>query len=144
MEASTADAGGASASSAAASSSSGPSTSASAAADAGATHYLAKRVLRGSAVLHVAEGCFRSPDSADVVLAKVCFAPSYFPRDCRNVCRENFETGSVSFYDLVCGLLCDRLLVERGRSMSQVVGMVFGKRVFGAPDHPVGHDSAGH
>jgi splicing factor 3B subunit 3 len=72
MEASTAEAGGASASSAAASSSSGPSTSASASvsADAGATHYLAKRVLRGSAVLHVAEGCFRSPDSADVVLAK--------------------------------------------------------------------------
>ncbi|RLN36473.1 splicing factor 3B subunit 3 isoform X1 [Panicum miliaceum] len=72
MEASTADAGGASASSAAASSSSDPSTSASASAapDSGATHYLAKRVLRGSAVLHVAEGCFRSPDSADVVLAK--------------------------------------------------------------------------
>ncbi|GJN24854.1 hypothetical protein PR202_gb12622 [Eleusine coracana subsp. coracana] len=44
-----------------ASSSSGPSTSASAAADAGATHYLAKRVLRGSAVLHVAEGCFAPP-----------------------------------------------------------------------------------
>uniref|UniRef100_K3ZQ29 DNA damage-binding protein 1 n=1 Tax=Setaria italica TaxID=4555 RepID=K3ZQ29_SETIT len=63
--------GGASASSAAASSSSGPSTSASASGSAaGATHYLAKRVLRGSAVLHVAEGCFRSPDSADVVLAK--------------------------------------------------------------------------
>ncbi|TVU41359.1 hypothetical protein EJB05_14867 [Eragrostis curvula] len=58
---------------ASASSSSGPSTSASATAaatDAGATHYLAKRVLRGSAVLHVAEGCFRSPDSADVVLGK--------------------------------------------------------------------------
>ncbi|CAN6203352.1 unnamed protein product [Urochloa humidicola] len=72
MEASTA--GGASASSeAAASSSSAPSTSASAsaaAAEASATHYLAKRVLRGSAVLHVAEGRFRSPDSADVVLAK--------------------------------------------------------------------------
>lgn len=55
-----------------ASSSSGPSTSAFAAgADAGATHYLAKRVLRGSAVLHVAEGCFRSPDFVDVVLGKV-------------------------------------------------------------------------
>ncbi|KAL6845690.1 hypothetical protein ACP4OV_024513 [Aristida adscensionis] len=57
-------------------SSSGPSTSASASAAAaaaaaeGGTHYLAKRVLRGSAVLHVAEGCFRSPGSADVVLAK--------------------------------------------------------------------------
>jgi splicing factor 3B subunit 3 len=48
----------------------GPSTSA-AAADAGATHYLAKRVLRGSAVLHVVEGRFRSPDSVDVVLGKV-------------------------------------------------------------------------
>jgi hypothetical protein len=36
-------------------------------------------VLRGSAVLHVAEGCFRSPDSADVVLAKVCFARSLAP-----------------------------------------------------------------
>ncbi|XP_062190101.1 uncharacterized protein LOC133893150 isoform X2 [Phragmites australis] len=58
------------ASASAASSSSGLSTSAPAAADAGATHYLAKRVLRGSAVLHVAEGYFRSPDSADVVLSK--------------------------------------------------------------------------
>ncbi|KAL6594944.1 hypothetical protein ACP70R_048047 [Stipagrostis hirtigluma subsp. patula] len=70
MEPSTA--GDASSASAAAASSSGPSTSASAAAAApeGPTHYLAKRVLRGSAVLHVAEGCFRSPESADVVLAK--------------------------------------------------------------------------
>jgi hypothetical protein len=50
-------------------SASGPSTSA--AADAGATHYLAKRVLRGSAVLHVIEGRFRSPDTVDVVLGKV-------------------------------------------------------------------------
>ncbi|ONM52275.1 Cleavage and polyadenylation specificity factor (CPSF) A subunit protein [Zea mays] len=61
------------ASAAAAASSSGPSTSASTSAStstADATHYIAKRVLRGSAVLHVAEGCFRSPDSADVVLAK--------------------------------------------------------------------------
>lgn len=60
------------ASASAAASSSGPSTSASASAsDADADHYyLAKRVLRGSAVLHVVEGCFRSPDSADVVLAK--------------------------------------------------------------------------
>lgn len=69
------------ASAAAAASSSGPSTSASTSAStstADATHYIAKRVLRGSAVLHVAEGCFRSPDSADVVLAKVCFAPHTF------------------------------------------------------------------
>ncbi|XP_062187510.1 uncharacterized protein LOC133890903 isoform X2 [Phragmites australis] len=55
------------ASASAAASSSGPSASA---AVAGATHYLAKRVLRGSAVLHVAEGHFRSPSSADVVLGK--------------------------------------------------------------------------
>ena len=100
MEASTADAGGASASSAAASSSSGPSTSASAsasaAADAGATHYLAKRVLRGSAVLHVAEGCFRSPDSADVVLAKVCSAPSRFPRRIAESCVGRISRRGVS------------------------------------------------
>ncbi|XP_052161627.1 uncharacterized protein LOC127779016 isoform X3 [Oryza glaberrima] len=61
------------------SSSSGPSTSSAAAAatasasassSAVATRYLAKRVLRGSAVLHVAQGCFRSPDCVDVVLCK--------------------------------------------------------------------------
>ncbi|KAJ1288202.1 hypothetical protein BS78_02G072700 [Paspalum vaginatum] len=66
------DASAAASAAAAAAFSSGPSTSASAsnpAADA-SRYYLAKRVLRGSAVLHVAEGCFRSPDSADVVLAK--------------------------------------------------------------------------
>uniref|UniRef100_A0A0E0E8X5 DNA damage-binding protein 1 n=1 Tax=Oryza meridionalis TaxID=40149 RepID=A0A0E0E8X5_9ORYZ len=60
------------------SSSSGPSTSSAAAATASAsasssavaTRYLAKRVLRGSAVLHIAQGCFRSPDCVDVVLCK--------------------------------------------------------------------------
>ncbi|KAG8081231.1 hypothetical protein GUJ93_ZPchr0007g3390 [Zizania palustris] len=35
-----------------------------------ATHYLAKRVLRGIPGLHIAQGCFRSPDCADVVLCK--------------------------------------------------------------------------
>ena len=71
------DASASTAEAASSSSSSGPSTSASTS-TADATHYIAKRVLRGSAVLHVAEGCFRSPDSADVVLAKVCFAPPHF------------------------------------------------------------------
>ncbi|KAG8100355.1 hypothetical protein GUJ93_ZPchr0013g37583 [Zizania palustris] len=53
------------------SASSSPSTSAAGGVDgAAATHYLAKRVLRGSPVLHIAQGCFRSPDCVDVVLCK--------------------------------------------------------------------------
>jgi hypothetical protein len=92
---------------AASSSSSGASTSASTS-TADATHYIAKRVLRGSAVLHVAEGCFRSPaDSADVVLAKVCFAPPHFHGMSGESCigRENLETSSVCLR-FRCVLLC--------------------------------------
>ncbi|XP_037477209.1 splicing factor 3B subunit 3-like isoform X2 [Triticum dicoccoides] len=58
-----------------ASSSSGPSTSASAfsagvSGGASATHYLAKRVLHGSAVQHVARGHFRSEHLWEIVLCK--------------------------------------------------------------------------
>uniref|UniRef100_A0A453BKQ1 Cleavage/polyadenylation specificity factor A subunit N-terminal domain-containing protein n=2 Tax=Aegilops tauschii subsp. strangulata TaxID=200361 RepID=A0A453BKQ1_AEGTS len=58
-----------------ASSSSGPSTSASAfsagvSGGASATHYLAKRVLHGSAVQHVARGHFRSEHLWEFVLCK--------------------------------------------------------------------------
>ncbi|XP_044965857.1 DNA damage-binding protein 1 isoform X2 [Hordeum vulgare subsp. vulgare] len=65
----------ASAEAAVASSSSGPSTSASAffadgAGGASATHYLAKRVLNGSAVQHVARGHFRSEHLWEIVLCK--------------------------------------------------------------------------
>ncbi|KAM0907248.1 hypothetical protein ACQ4PT_016249 [Festuca glaucescens] len=60
---------------AAASSSSGPSTSAPAFSAGGvagpsATHYLAKRVLHGSAVQHVARGRFRSEHLWEIVLCK--------------------------------------------------------------------------
>ncbi|VAH30275.1 unnamed protein product [Triticum turgidum subsp. durum] len=56
-------------------SSSGPSTSASAfsagvSGGASATHYLAKRVLHGSAVQHVARGHFRSEHLWEIVLCK--------------------------------------------------------------------------
>ncbi|KAF0907055.1 hypothetical protein E2562_014661 [Oryza meyeriana var. granulata] len=73
MESPTAGGGEAAGDASSSSSSPGPSTSASAAASAVAdvpTRYVAKRVLRGSAVLHVAQGCFRSPDCVDVVLCK--------------------------------------------------------------------------
>jgi hypothetical protein len=68
---------------AAASSSSGPSTSASAFSGGGigepsATHYLAKRVLHGSSVQHVARGHFRSEHLWEIVLCKVC-SPSPTP-----------------------------------------------------------------
>ena len=94
---------------AASSSSSGPSTSASTS-TADATHYIAKRVLRGSAVLHVAEGCFRSPDSADVVLAKVSSALlSALPRRCRSnqVVGENLFGGEDCVFAIsLCCTLC--------------------------------------
>ena len=59
---------------AAASSSSGPSTSAFSDGGVGgtsATHYLAKRVLHGSTVQHVARGHFRSEHLWEIVLCKV-------------------------------------------------------------------------
>jgi splicing factor 3B subunit 3 len=66
---------------AAPSSSSGPSTSAPAFSAGGvagpsATHYLAKRVLHGSAVQHVARGRFRSEHLWEIVLCKVRSDPA--------------------------------------------------------------------
>ncbi|KAJ4823878.1 hypothetical protein Tsubulata_010459 [Turnera subulata] len=51
-------------------SSSSPSSSSAAPSTAAAQHYLAKSVLRGSAVLHVLYARLRSPSSFDVVFAK--------------------------------------------------------------------------
>lgn len=40
-------------------------------------HYLAKTVLRGTVVLQVVPGHFRSPSSNDVVLAKVSYVSHF-------------------------------------------------------------------
>ena len=135
----------AAAAAAASSSSSGPSTSASTS-TADATHYIAKRVLRGSAVLHVAEGCFRSPDSADVVLAKVWSAllPHTSTEMSVESCigRENLETSSVCLR-FRCAVPC-----VSGTSVFDVaadcrVGWYQEGELFRVPDHQNDRECAG-